>query len=108
MGLKLKGTGGNTYAIGSKLRVYAGGSVYYRELVPSRGFQSSVDYKQVIGIGKQSKVDSVEVIWPDRTQNVYKDIKVNQAQEIQQPVEKGKNAYQPETMVSTAATVPIR
>src|SRR4030095_6355095 len=44
----LKGQGENTYAIGSKIRLYAGGKVYYREVMPSRGFQSSVDYRQVI------------------------------------------------------------
>ena len=99
VGIKLKGGRGNTYAIGSKIKVYAGGSVYYREVVPSRGFQSSVDYKQVIGIGRRDKVDSVVVIWPDRTENVYRDIKVNETREIDQPTEKGKNAYpeQPST-----------
>ena len=34
----LKGSGKNTYAIGSKIKLYAGGSVYYREVMPSRGF----------------------------------------------------------------------
>src|SRR4029079_15426034 len=48
----LKGVGENTFAIGSKIRVYQGSQIFYRELVPSRGFQSSMDYKQIFGLGK--------------------------------------------------------
>ncbi|HEX6428165.1 MAG TPA: VCBS repeat-containing protein, partial [Niastella sp.] len=68
--VQLKGSSHNTFAIGSKLTVYAGGSVITREVVPSRGFQSSVDYKQVIGLGKTAAIDSMIVIWPDRTRTV--------------------------------------
>ena len=69
----LKGSGKNTYAIGSKIRLYAGGSVYYREVMPSRGFQSSVDYVQVIGLGKLSGVDSMVITWPDGRRSRYRE-----------------------------------
>jgi hypothetical protein len=51
IGVLLKGSGDNTYAIGSKIKIYKGDQLFYREVEPSRGFQSSVDYKQVIGPG---------------------------------------------------------
>ena len=35
--------------------------------MPSRGFQSSVDYTQVFGLGSINAVDSVVVTWPDGT-----------------------------------------
>ena len=38
-----------------------------KELVPSRGFQSSVDYKLIIGLGKIDHVDSMIITWPDRS-----------------------------------------
>lgn len=63
----LKGSEKNTFAIGSKIKVHAGGAIITREVVPSRGFQSSVDYKQVIGLGKATVIDSMIVMWPDRT-----------------------------------------
>lgn len=65
--IQLKGQGTNTFAIGSLIRVYAGDQMLTRELIPTRGFQSSVDYKQVIGLGQIKKIDSVVVVWPDRT-----------------------------------------
>ena len=70
--------------------------IIFREQVPSRGFQSCVDYKQVIGVGKISKLDSVELIWPDRTYTRYYDIKLNAVQELQQPEQPGPLAYNKE------------
>lgn len=57
----------NTYAVGSKITIHAGGAIITREVVPSRGFQSSMDYKQVIGLGKAASIDSMVIMWPDRT-----------------------------------------
>ena len=47
--------GENTFAIGSKIKVYQGTQIFYRELIPSRGFQSSMDFKQTIGLGKLTR-----------------------------------------------------
>ncbi len=65
--IQLKGTDKNTFAVGSKIRVYSGGQLFYRELFPSRGFQSCMDYRQVIGLGQHTTIDSLVIIWPDRT-----------------------------------------
>ncbi|RYG45849.1 MAG: CRTAC1 family protein, partial [Chitinophagaceae bacterium] len=51
--------------VGSKIKIYAGKQLYFREHIPSRGFQSSMDYKQIIGIGGSTKIDSVVIQWPD-------------------------------------------
>src|SRR5258706_5102433 len=101
IGIKLKGKNGNDFAIGARIRVYAGGSVYSREVVPSRGFQSSVDYQQVIGIGKETKIDSVEVIWPDRSYNMYREVSINKVEEITEPEQKGRMAYEEKGVVTT-------
>jgi hypothetical protein len=63
---RLQGKSPNTMAIGSHIKVFTGSEIMTREIFPGRGFQSSVDYKQLIGLGKKS-VDSVHVIWPDQT-----------------------------------------
>ena len=85
IGVVLKGRGQNTYAIGSKIKLYKGSQVYYRELVPSRGFQSSVDYKQIIGLGTIRELDSMIVIWPDRTYSKYEHPELNKVHVLQQP-----------------------
>jgi hypothetical protein len=64
----LKGKEKNRFAIGSKVQLFIGNQILTRELFPSRGFQSSVDYKLVFGLGKYNKIDSAVITWPDRTQ----------------------------------------
>lgn len=75
---QLKGSGQNTYAIGTTIRVYLGDTMLTQELQPSRGFQSSVDYVMTFGLGTREKVDSVVVIWPDHKMTKLQNIDVNQ------------------------------
>ena len=89
----LKGTEKNTFAIGSKIKVYKDNQVFYRELFPSRGFQSSVDYKVVIGLGKLQEVDSMIVVWPNRGFTKYEKPALNQLHTLQQPVVR-TNSYE--------------
>ncbi len=63
--VQLRGDKKNTYAIGSKVEIFCKNQILVREIMPSRGFQSSVDYKVVIGIGKEAKIDSMHVLWPN-------------------------------------------
>ena len=67
IGISLKGTVNNTFAVGARIAVYAGNQILTREIMPGRGFQSSVDYRQSIGIGQAKSVDSMKITWPDRT-----------------------------------------
>jgi len=63
--LQLKGHALNTFAIGAKVWVSHNGKQQTAELFPARGFQSSVDYKLVFGLGQDTVVDNVLVMWPD-------------------------------------------
>ncbi|MCE6990842.1 VCBS repeat-containing protein [Dyadobacter sp. CY323] len=63
---KLVGEGMNTYAIGSKIEVYAGNEVFSKQLNPARGFQSSTEYPITIGLGKINEIDSIHITWPNR------------------------------------------
>ncbi|HSN09073.1 MAG TPA: FG-GAP-like repeat-containing protein, partial [Hanamia sp.] len=71
----------NTFAIGSTIKVYQGNQIQYREIMPSRGFQSSVDYRQTIGLGK-SGIDSMTITWPDRTITTFIKPAINQLHAI--------------------------
>lgn len=48
-----------------KIWVYTGGQVQYQELVPFRGFQSTVSQQVFFGLGDRTTVDSVRITWPD-------------------------------------------
>lgn len=63
--IKLKGENQNPRAVGAKVLVYQKGKIYSQQLIPSRGFQSSMDYTLSFGLGKSNKVDSLQIIWPN-------------------------------------------
>ena len=67
LGIFLKGQGANSFAIGSTIKLYTDDQVITREVIPSRGFQSSMDYKQILGLGKIAKIDSMVITWTDRS-----------------------------------------
>jgi hypothetical protein len=76
--VRLEGSVGNTFGIGAKVFVGAGGKVQLVEQMPTRGFQSSVDPTLHFGLGKAPGVDSVVVVWPDDLFEVLRDVAVNQ------------------------------
>jgi ASPIC and UnbV./FG-GAP repeat. len=78
LSVSLKGTGKNPFAIGTKLQLYAGNQIMTREEFPSRGFQSSVDYKLHFGLGNITAIDSMVITWPDRTSSILNNIKPDQ------------------------------
>ena len=91
IGFKLKGLPQNINAVGAKIIVFIQGQILSKEVIPARGFQSSVDYKQIFGLGKFTTIDSVQVIWPNLTQSILKIQKldtvytIDQATQIVQP-----------------------
>lgn len=76
--LKIEGTGKNPFAIGSTILLYYDDNIVLQELIPSRGFQSSMEYIQLIGLGESEKIDSLRVIWPDDRSLVMTDVAANQ------------------------------
>lgn len=65
LSIELDGGKQNKRGIGAKVKVYAGGQLMYQEQSPVRGFQSSNDPILNFGIGKNTLVDSLIVIWPN-------------------------------------------
>jgi hypothetical protein len=88
IGITLRGKGKNTFAIGSKVQLFAGDLIFTREMIPSRGFQSSIDYKIIIGLGKIPKIDSMIVTWPDRSFTKFQNPGLNQVHMIREQDEK--------------------
>ena len=83
LGIVLEGKAPNTFAVGSTIKVYQQDRIYSRQVMPSRGFQSSVDYKNIIGLGTGS-VDSVKIIWPDKSSTLLIDLQRDSTYRIRQ------------------------
>jgi hypothetical protein len=80
----LRGKGANTYALGAKVTAHHGGTLAYQELMPMRGFQSSVDPTLVLGVGGSTTIDSLVVEWPDGNRTVRYGVGVDQRLSLQQ------------------------
>ncbi len=76
--IKLTGTNKNSFALGTKLTVYAAGKNYYQEQMPTRGYQSTVDNRILFGLGKIELIDSLVAEWPDGSVTILKNVKPNQ------------------------------
>jgi enediyne biosynthesis protein E4 len=69
--INLKGDSLNKKGFGAKVYVYTNGQVQVQEQYPVRGFLSSVDTKLLFGTGKNNRVDSVVVLWPNDKQQIF-------------------------------------
>lgn len=68
LSLTLEGKSPNRFGIGTWINVYTNGRKQVQQMVPVRSFQSCMDPRLVFGLGKNEKVDSLEIIWPDLSQ----------------------------------------
>lgn len=61
--LSLVGSERNRYAIGARINMFIGDQIIMYENIPTKGFQSSMDYKIVMGCGQSTVIDSLEIFW---------------------------------------------
>ncbi len=80
----LEGEGPNAFGVGAKVTLRSGDRLLFQELMPSRGFQSSVDYVLTFGIGGLDTVESVTVQWPDGRVSMLTDVPANQRVTVRQ------------------------
>ena len=85
----LRGEGRNTGGIGAKVYATAGGTTQLLELMPTRGFQSSVDARLHFGLGTSAHVDSVVVVWPDRRLELRRNLAADETVTFSQRDAKG-------------------
>ncbi|WP_418502223.1 FG-GAP-like repeat-containing protein [Flagellimonas sp.] len=76
--LRFKGSEKNPFAVGTLAKFYFDGHIINQELIPSRGFQSSMEYGMTIGLGKSEALDSIRIVWPDDRTQKLESVKANQ------------------------------
>jgi hypothetical protein len=66
LGLRLIGKGkSNRDAIGARVTLTVGSRRYVKWVDPGSGFASQSDRRLIFGLGSHSKIDAIEVRWPD-------------------------------------------
>src|SRR5574338_172926 len=82
--VKVKGKGKNTNAIGAIITVTTGTTRQMRLIQSGTSYISQDDMRQHFGLGAASRVDAIEVKWPDGTTTVRKDVAAGQVVTIEQ------------------------
>ncbi|WPU94878.1 VCBS repeat-containing protein [Mucilaginibacter sabulilitoris] len=93
LALKFKGRQDNTFGIGTKAYVFCGKQMQYQQLMLTRGFQSSVEPRLHFGLGKNQRVDSILIVWPNQTSQMLRNVKSNQQLIIDEANAIGKFNY---------------
>lgn len=71
--LSFRGPAQNYFGVGARVHAYADGQEIMVENVPTKGFQSSIDYTILLGLDSITTVDSLTVHWgyDQRIQTLY-------------------------------------
>ena len=110
LGVTLRGTGKNTGGIGAKVLVQQGTRTQLIEEMPTRGFLSSMDPRLHFGLGRDSTIDTLTVIWPNRAYQVLTHVAGNRMITLSQSDASGRWNYVSRTTpgaTGTVATAPL-
>ncbi|MEW2920281.1 FG-GAP-like repeat-containing protein [Muricauda sp. ANG21] len=76
--LIFKGPKTNPFGVGALVQFYFDDNIINQEMIPSRGFQSSMEYGMTIGLGASKTLDSMRVVWPDDQTQKLENVQANQ------------------------------
>ena len=76
--IKMNGPLNNAFGIGCKIWLENNGETQFQEMTLTRGFQSSVEPILHFGIGKNTSIEKVRILWQDGKETVLSDVKANQ------------------------------
>ncbi len=76
--VRLQGNTKNTFGVGTKVYLRNQRQTQYQEMIPVRGFQSSVPYELVFGLDTLNTVEGLTVVWPDSSIQSIESIEANQ------------------------------
>lgn len=72
-------------AIGARVTVTNGKTRQIQELVPVRGYLSQGDPRLSFGLGRHTKVDRIDILWPDGSRSQRQNVPADQFLSISQP-----------------------
>lgn len=75
--LKLVGSKSNRDAIGATVKVRSGKRLISQQVMPTRGYLSQSELPVTIGLGSETKIDEVKILWPSGKQTTTEQVKIN-------------------------------
>lgn len=107
--ISFKGPKKNTFGVGARVNAYIGDKILMQENIPTKGFQSSMDYVMIIGLDTNSVVDSLVVFWGYGKKQKLERVKANQHLKLDviDALEYTPKTFAEETTIFTPASVSL-
>lgn len=90
LSLRLRQSGGNTRAIGTRVQLRAGGKTYHAQIVGGGTYLSQNDTDLHFGLGSAERIDELTIEWPDGVVESRQDIEIDRRVDITHGAEYGK------------------
>jgi enediyne biosynthesis protein E4 len=84
----------NRFCLGAEVIIYQKNNTQTYHHSVTKGYLSSTDYTLNIGLGENPKIDSLQIIWTDRTFQTLKNVKANQTLAIKKSSNLPKYKFQ--------------
>jgi hypothetical protein len=82
--LDLRGTGGNRFSYGARIRLTTGGQHWSGQVSPASSYLSSSDPRAHFGLGTVSTIDEITVLWPSGRKSTLRGVDVDQILRIEE------------------------
>jgi tetratricopeptide (TPR) repeat protein len=80
--VELRGTKSNRQGIGAHVRLVAGGASQVRQVGAQASYLSQNSLVETFGLGAGARADTVEIVWPKGTRQVYVDVASDQRLQV--------------------------
>ncbi len=84
LSVQLEGSALNTAGIGARLTLYSKDKKQYLEQMPARGYQSSVSPVLHFGLGADTLIDSLRIVWQSGKQQLLTHVKADRLLTLQE------------------------
>ena len=105
--VELRGVNSNTFGVGAKVEVDAGGETYVRQVSLTRGYMSAGEAVEHFGLGEAVAVDEVRITWPGGAVQRLKDIRVDHRVVVTEARGNVETAVRPEVLGSRNAALAV-
>lgn len=99
------GTVSNKFAIGTWIKVYAGGNIYTEYTFCGENYLSQNSQHQIFGLGSINQVDSVEVLYTSGHKDTYYNLSVNEHHFLYEGETLKANVYTNDTVACQGDTL---
>ncbi|MGB5270889.1 MAG: VCBS repeat-containing protein, partial [Eudoraea sp.] len=91
----------NKFGIGTKVLAYSTNGILKQEVFVTKGYLSAVSNKVHLGMGRDTLLDSISIIWPDGKFQTLRAVRTNQELVINKHLARGNFYKKPQSIIKS-------